>query len=113
MGISICGTLPTFVIKKMFEKSVPIEVYSNNAISPALDAMNVSKEDIGKIVKKSATMGEFSDKITTIHGEDPKNKYTVMQNVRKELLNSMYPLPHYCKKIAWILLIIWSAAASV
>eukprot|EP01083_Nonionella_stella_P272864 925501_1 len=29
------------------------------------------------------------------------------ERIRKQLIKSEYPLPHYCKKVAWCLLIVW------
>lgn len=34
-----------------------------------------------------------------------------IQKVREELFNEMYPLPHVCKEIAWVILLILSVAA--
>ena len=56
-------------------------------------------------------MVTFSNKIADIHQNNAQHKMEIIDEIRRTLLKSMYPLPNYCKKIAWIIIILWSAAA--
>ena len=79
--ISLFGTLPVFIIKKLFEKSKPKQIVKTKRKQPALyDAMQVELSTIQKnnddddeqetvifnieeITKTATTMGEVSDAI--------------------------------------------------
>ena len=58
-------------------------------------------------------VGTFSDTINDIHQNDDDMKIAVIEDIRQTLLKSMYPLPHYCKMVAWILIILLSFVAAI
>merc|ERR1719242_1267150 len=39
-------------------------------------------------------------------------KLALVENVRLVLYHSLYPLPRYCKKVAWIVLLLWSLSCA-
>ena len=39
-------------------------------------------------------------------------KLALVENVRLVLYQSLYPLPRYCKKLAWIILLLWSLSCA-
>ncbi len=135
--ISLCATLPTLVVKKIFSKSKPIEEKSDKLqkhirIQDKDEDEDDSKEkenlksegdnpeqittdnyDIAAITKATTNMGDFSNAIQKLHGNKSNEKVRIVNNIREILLNSMYPLSNKCKIVAWIILILWTLSACI
>ena len=41
------------------------------------------------------------------------HRLQLVNDVRKTLFNTLYPLPHYCKTVAWIIMIFWICVATI
>ena len=119
--ISFSGTLPVVVIRKIFEKSRPREEPSKvdsiqreleTGGEDAIQRLDTAQHNIPDLAKQATRMVTFSSKISDIHQNNRQHKIDVIEEIRKTLLKEMHPLPHICKKVAWIIIILWSAAAS-
>eukprot|EP01084_Bolivina_argentea_P150737 263216_1 len=51
--------------------------------------------------------------LTAEKEQSRKHKFLLVEHVRHTLLNSVYPLPYKFKKLAWIMIIIWSVACAI
>ena len=73
--------------------------------------------DISKVMtekKGNVTIAVFRDEMSKIYDKDNHDhKVKAVSDIREYLFNSMFPLPSYCKKIAWFIAILWSIAAFI
>eukprot|EP01084_Bolivina_argentea_P264507 448063_1 len=67
--------------------------------------MNTTQQQINIAWKKVHSVTNSAD---DYNKETRKYKLHLIENIRLTLLNELYPLPNFGKKIAWFLLIIWS-----
>ena len=85
--ISLGGTAPQLIIKVLFKNAKPRDTSSTKSAKIEQSKADPALVEMAKI--KSA------------------------REVREKMYNGMYPLPPYVREIAWVLLIVVSAAACV
>eukprot|EP01083_Nonionella_stella_P251794 868353_1 len=137
--ISLFSTLPVFMVRKVFEKSKPIQVISTKHIlldddvkSPTRDGEE-EEEEMAAITAVRAskawkdwdmkawmdetddlTICVFNEQIEKLYDQDIyEQKIRATSDIRKVLFDTMFPLPHTFKKVGWIVLVIWSLGACI
>eukprot|EP01084_Bolivina_argentea_P164123 285381_1 len=146
--ISLCGTLPVLVVRKLFQKSKPEQVKSTRHSHLELEKPKTIRDELQVIddeEKESSNEEGVDDTNTTVNGnemamdirsfmaengeitvadfnkhlekiydkENEQQKIRAVSDIRMILFDSLFPLPHYCKRIAWILLILLSIGACI
>eukprot|EP01083_Nonionella_stella_P289770 986074_1 len=134
--ISLFGTAPTFIVKKMFEKAKPLEIRStkHEHVADRSDETQISDttdtNEGGRTTpvpsrasqtwdmkafmaeRGEVTISVFDAQIKKFYDQDnERHKIQAVSDIRKLLFDEMFPLPRAFKTIAWILLIIWSFLA--
>eukprot|EP01083_Nonionella_stella_P117890 351749_1 len=109
---SLCSTLPVSIMRNLFLKSKPKEVQSSKHNQGFLNA----SEDINHLRsfikgKKDITLSDFDEELNKMYGKE--DRIRAISAIRKALFDIMFPLPHKCKKIAWVIVVVWSFAATV
>jgi len=141
--ISLFGTLPVLIVRKLFEKSRPTEQKSDRhnlqeieqktaaslspiARSASIASMSSSSNGEGQASttgtnvrafmteRGNVTMAVFSEHVNKLYDEEDRDKkIQAISEIRRYLFESMFPLPTKCKVIAWIIVVLWSAAACI
>eukprot|EP01084_Bolivina_argentea_P105219 188357_1 len=108
--ISFIGTTPSIVIKKIFEKSKPQIIKSKTKSVKKVRKLQKKEGDDenghGKRLSKNVQINEVNEMLT-----DTGSKLEVVRlthEVRQAIFKQNYPLHSKCKKVAWILLIVWT-----
>eukprot|EP01083_Nonionella_stella_P146148 459255_1 len=131
--ISLYGTLPVFIVKKVFQKAKSIEVKSTkhtlfedgtiapmtptdheaeNLTASAITHVNLDWDMAEFMDQDNLTIAAFNDQIEKLYDQQNQQQKTkVISEIRKALFDKMFPLPHAFKKVGWIVLIVWSLAA--
>ena len=86
--ISIAATTPGFIIRKMFEYAKPKE----EQLHPH-PSVTTSDFDSSSIIEQS--------------------NIKMVQHMRHSFYEWMFPLPGYCRDVAWVVLVIWASGACV
>ena len=63
---------------------------------------------------KTFTTNGLNEQLRELHIIDPDNKDTkimAINQIREYFFNIMFPWPSWCKKLGWILLILWTFTA--
>ena len=116
--ISLCSTVPVIIVRKLFEKSKP-----NIDLTTRKERLLDEEDDVDELedalldtsswaTMKMDTLSQ-SIRRSTIGGKNKDNKYVALTEIRKTIYNDIYPLPTKTKKVAWIILILWSVAAGI
>ena len=91
---SIIATTPGFIIRKMFEYSKP-------------------KEDRVKSVPELIGIDSGSEGGPSSRSMEENKNLKIVKDMRLKFYEWMFPLPSYCRDVAWVILILWAGAACV
>ena len=114
--VSLIGTLPVLIVRKFFQKAKPIVVksqYANTPTTPGGSAGEYDKYDTEIHFNKDVMIDAVSAELRKSYFDSNAHKLKALATLRKNIFESIYPLPHVFKKIAWIILVIWSAIACI
>eukprot|EP01083_Nonionella_stella_P308653 1089990_1 len=129
--ISLCGTVPSTILKMMLVKAKPttIKTEKKPKSAPAVDIDEGKQPETNdndwntdwvkeawKGHKKEGTIrvAHFDENLTKLIANKGHEEHVkAVSEIRLYLFNKRFPLPHKCKKIAWTILILWSIAATV
>merc|ERR1719295_1289157 len=60
-----------------------------------------------------AVLSHEVDKLSAADGQTEAQRVRAVAHIRRVLFESLYPLPHSFKKLAWAVLVLWALAACI
>eukprot|EP01084_Bolivina_argentea_P288588 495344_1 len=109
--ISFVATFPAFVAKKLFQKSKPrtIETHKEyTATQSSRSAISLQSKSGTSEPTKMETVHQEIHELTKQQSIAQTNLVKLASDIRLIIFNQTYPFPSKCKKITWIIIIVWT-----